>query len=139
MILGKKILVLDDEGCIRDLIRETLEEKGYSVITTEDPGTAAVKAHNVDLVILDLSMSDQIGTQGLDVLIHIWENKLNNTPVIIFSAYVTLQEIIDEIHEVEDIYGEGRSVFECVSKYKGIEKLVESVDDLFMGANKQLK
>ena len=127
----KKILVLDDEGCIRDLIDEVLQDAGYEVITAESPGMAAVRAYKADLVVLDLSMTEKDDTEGMNVLVHLWEDKLNHTPVIIFSEFALLPETQNEIREMEEVYGDGRKVYDCIPKSDGMAKLVESVDRLF--------
>ena len=61
-----KILVVDDEFILRDLMRTILEEEGYSVITASDGEEALTKADNElpDLIILDLMMP---GKSGLEV------------------------------------------------------------------------
>lgn len=126
----KKILVLDDEGCIRDLIHEVLQDVGFDVIKSENPGMAAVHVYKADLIILDLSMSNKGSTEGLDVLIHLWEDKLIKTPVIIYSAYADLTEIVNEVKEIEELYGEGRKVYECIPKSDGLMRLVKLVERL---------
>ena len=61
-----KILVVDDEFMLRDLMRTILEEEGYSVITASNGEEAITKADNElpDLIILDLMMP---GKSGLEV------------------------------------------------------------------------
>ncbi len=61
-----KILVVDDEFILRDLMRTILEEEGYRVITASDGEEALTKADNElpDLIILDLMMP---GKSGLEV------------------------------------------------------------------------
>jgi DNA-binding response OmpR family regulator len=61
-----KILVVDDEFILRDLMRTILEEEGYSVITASDGEEALAKADNEmpDLIMLDLMMP---GKSGLEV------------------------------------------------------------------------
>jgi DNA-binding response OmpR family regulator len=61
-----KILVVDDEFILRDLMRIILEEQGYSVITASNGEEALTKADNElpDLIILDLMMP---GKSGLEV------------------------------------------------------------------------
>jgi DNA-binding response OmpR family regulator len=61
-----KVLVVDDEFILRDLMRTILEEEGYSVITASNGEEALTKADNElpDLIILDLMMP---GKSGLEV------------------------------------------------------------------------
>jgi len=71
-----KVMVVDDEGMIRELLRNVLETAGYSILECED-GEAAVemfraKFREIDLVILDLTMPRLSGQetfvrmQGID-------------------------------------------------------------------------
>jgi DNA-binding response OmpR family regulator len=61
-----KILVVDDEFILRDLMRTILEEEGFGVITASDGEEALKKADNElpDLILLDLMMP---GKSGLEV------------------------------------------------------------------------
>jgi two-component system phosphate regulon response regulator PhoB len=62
---GLKVLVVEDEPDLRDLLRYNLMTAGYTVETAED-GTralAAVRASAPDLVVLDLMLQDIPGTE----------------------------------------------------------------------------
>ena len=65
-VKGKEsILVIDDEMVIRDLIKEGLEDLGYTVLTAEDGYTGVSlykeKAGETDLIILDLILPKMSG------------------------------------------------------------------------------
>lgn len=65
-VKGKEsILVIDDEMVIRDLIKEGLEDLGYTVLTAEDGHTGVSlykeKAGETDLIILDLILPKMSG------------------------------------------------------------------------------
>ena len=62
----KKILVVDDEPKIVQLVRDYLERAGFHVITAPNGKTALSLAHSEkpDLVILDLGLPEM---DGLDV------------------------------------------------------------------------
>ncbi len=81
--MSYKILIVDDEAEIRDLLRLYLEKDGYE---TEEAGDGAEALEilgrmEADLVILDIMMP---GIDGYRVLKNIREK--NNIPVIILSA-----------------------------------------------------
>ena len=79
----KKILVVDDEKKICDLLKAYLEKDGYSVIVAHDGKQALdlVKTQNPDLVVLDLNLP---GMDGLDVCktLRSW----SKVPVIMLTA-----------------------------------------------------
>ena len=78
-----KILVVDDEEKIRDIIKEYLEFEGFEYIEAEN-GVEAInilKKEQVDLVLLDVMMPK---IDGIKVLKEI--RAKGNTPVILLTA-----------------------------------------------------
>jgi two-component system alkaline phosphatase synthesis response regulator PhoP len=65
--MSAKILVIDDEPSILDLVVAYLEKEGYDVLTAVDgiSGLKAAKRHKPDLVVLDIMLP---GIDGLEVL-----------------------------------------------------------------------
>ncbi|MEO0560498.1 MAG: response regulator [Chloroflexota bacterium] len=63
---AKRILVVDDEGAIRQLLRQLLEAEGYTVLEAVDGVEAIkqIKQHSPDLIILDVMMPN---VNGFDV------------------------------------------------------------------------
>jgi len=59
------ILVIDDEGMIRELFKDTFEKLGHRVITAKDgsEGLRLVKERDFDLVFLDLKMPGMDGAE----------------------------------------------------------------------------
>jgi two-component system alkaline phosphatase synthesis response regulator PhoP len=81
-----KILVVDDEQDILDLLSVNLAREGFQVITTDNGESALelVSARKPDLVILDLMLP---GIQGLEVCKQIRANPENiNLPILMLSA-----------------------------------------------------
>jgi CheY-like chemotaxis protein len=66
----KKILVVDDERAVRDLLREKLEKDKYAVITAASgqEALAACKTDKPDLVLLDIAMPAMDGYQTCERL-----------------------------------------------------------------------
>ncbi len=84
MIQNKyKILVVEDEANIRNLIRTMLETAGYQTILSDTVSAAKTlfKSHIPDLVILDLGLPDM---DGMNFLTFARESSL--TPIIVLSA-----------------------------------------------------
>ncbi len=83
----KKILLVDDDTHIRDLVKQELREEGYQILTASDGKEALAllmsEFEKPDLVILDLRMAEM---NGLDTIDFILKLKFK-FPVIIFSSY----------------------------------------------------
>jgi two-component system alkaline phosphatase synthesis response regulator PhoP/two-component system response regulator VicR len=91
----KKILVIDDEIAIRDLLELVLKRENY-LVQTADNGTNGLKEFNSfkpDLVLLDLMLPDY---SGYDLCREIVKNSA--IPVIMLSAK---NEIIDKVLGLE--------------------------------------
>lgn len=86
MTNSKKILVVDDDSGIGEMLKTLLEFYGYQVEVTEKPYETErlILEKNIDLVLLDMLIS---GVNGTDVCSAIRKNEATaNTPVIMMSA-----------------------------------------------------
>ena len=79
----KKILVVDDEKPISDIIKFNLTKEGYDVHTAYDGEEALKQVEEVspDLIILDLMLPE---VDGFDICRQVRQEK--NTPIIMVSA-----------------------------------------------------
>jgi two-component system response regulator VicR len=79
----KKILVVDDEKPISDIVKFNLEKEGYQVVTAFDGEEALekVESESPDLILLDLMLPKK---DGLEVAREI--RKTLDTPIIMVSA-----------------------------------------------------
>jgi DNA-binding NtrC family response regulator len=86
----KRLLVLDDEAHIRELLDLELTDLGYEVITQDSVFNALnyLKSHVVDLVILDIKMPGTDGIEALEKII----SMQRSLPVVIYSAYSHYKE-----------------------------------------------
>ncbi|MDY7041997.1 MAG: response regulator, partial [Chloroflexota bacterium] len=83
---GKKILVVDDEQDILELLRHQLESRGYQVVSTSLGSSVVSTAcrEQPDLITLDVLLPDR---DGFEVLRDLKENSQTaNIPVIILSV-----------------------------------------------------
>ncbi|ABW66432.1 response regulator transcription factor [Desulfosudis oleivorans] len=80
----KQILIIEDEAHIAQGLQLNLSLKGYDVMVAENGsrGLAAWKAHNPDLIVLDIMLP---GMDGLSVLQHI-RLEDEKIPILILSA-----------------------------------------------------
>lgn len=93
--MDSKILVVDDEKAIADIIKFNLEKEGYSVSTAFDgeEGVQAVDNIMPDLIILDIMMPKKDGFQALKEI-----RMKHNTPVIMLTAK---EEEVDKVLGLE--------------------------------------
>jgi DNA-binding NtrC family response regulator len=90
-----KILVVDDDPDILEVIAEVLGEGGYTVATAPD-GTKAIQsidAEFYDLVLTDLKMPE---VDGMKVLEHVVEQS-PDTMCIILTGYGTIESAVEAI------------------------------------------
>jgi len=90
----EKILVVDDEPNILDLIKIRLESQGYEVIPADEGETALARARDVvlDLAIMDLKLGQ--GEDGLGIM----EKLLlinPHIPVIILTAHGSIANAVE--------------------------------------------
>ena len=90
-----RILVIDDEGAIRDSLRMILEYEDYQFVgaATGQEGIAAVQRERPDLVLLDIKMP---GMDGLEVLrkLHTLDETL---PIVMISGHGTTATAVEAI------------------------------------------
>src|SRR5437870_11182042 len=88
-----RILVVDDEGAIRDSLRMTLEYEGYEVFgaATGQEGLALAERDTPDLVLLDVKMP---GIDGLEVLDRL-RAMGDAVPVIVVSGHGTISTAVE--------------------------------------------
>ena len=81
-----KILVVDDDSGIGEMLQTLLEFYGYTVVVTEKPDDTEnlIKKHDIDLLLLDMLIS---GVNGTDVCARLRRNKeMEKVPVLMMSA-----------------------------------------------------
>jgi DNA-binding response OmpR family regulator len=84
-----RILVVDDEASIRDLVRDVLEEEGHEVLLADDgyAGLRMAERHAPDCIVLDVMMP---GLDGHGVLRRLRASRGSRTgaavPVVMLTA-----------------------------------------------------
>ena len=84
----KKILVIDDNADIRDLVQYIFEKAGKLVIQGEDgeKGLAQLKAERPDLILLDTTMPGISGLEVLKVIRQDSDAEISAIPVVMLTA-----------------------------------------------------
>ncbi|MBR4875882.1 MAG: response regulator transcription factor [Clostridia bacterium] len=81
--MQKTILIIEDDSNIRELLRLYLSQEGYKIETAQDglEGLRAFRAHEPDLILLDLMMPVMDGTQVIKEV-----RAVSKVPVIMLTA-----------------------------------------------------
>lgn len=92
-----RVLVVDDEKFIRDILADFLSLEGYAVKTAQDGSAAITELHSApyDLVITDLKMP-KLG--GLDLLKEI-QTSYPDTETVIMTGFGTVETAIDAMKQ----------------------------------------
>ena len=123
----KRILILDDEEMIRDLLCETLRKKGYDVETcaTGKEALKMIGEYGYDLLVTDLRLPD---ISGMEVMTRL-KKKQSDIGIIMITAYGSIKNAVKAMQkgafdyvtkpfDLDDI--EGR-----IEKYFSYRSLVE--------------
>ncbi len=89
-----KILIVDDEVGIRELLTEILTDEGYAVSTAENADAAWEIRRNeqLSLILLDIWMP---GKDGLTLLKQWRDAGLANVPVVVMSGHATIDTAVE--------------------------------------------
>ncbi|MDD5657448.1 MAG: response regulator [Elusimicrobia bacterium] len=81
---GARVLIVDDELCVRDILRRQLESRGYSTAAagSAEDALARLGAERFDLILLDNNLP---GMTGLKALAGI--RRATAAPVLIVSGH----------------------------------------------------
>ena len=121
----KKILVVDDELGIRELLRDILIDEGFEIFVAENATEARElkKSKMPDLILLDIWMPDCDGI----TLLKEWVNeKFMTSPVVMMSGHGT----IDTALEATKI-----GAFDFLEKPITLQKLLKTVNEALKHAN----
>ena len=95
MAMKTRILVVDDERSMREMLCILLEREGYEAVEagSADKALQLFESSVFDLVISDIQMP---GMNGIDLLAHI--KKLSpDVPVLMITAFATAEQAVDAI------------------------------------------
>jgi two-component system alkaline phosphatase synthesis response regulator PhoP len=120
MMTKQKILIVDDEIHILELLRYNLETNGFEVIQAENGEEALelISNETIDGVILDLMLP---GIDGIEVLRKVRKSDKSNLPIIMLTAK---NEEIDAVIGLEmgadDYIGKPFRTRELISRLKSV-------------------
>jgi len=104
---GARILLVEDDEVLRDLIERNLQVRGHAVRTAGDARTALahLQTDSFDLIILDICLPDQTGWEVLRTAqregrLHpeVFEGDSQRLPVVVLSAVRVSPRRLAEFH-----------------------------------------
>jgi CheY-like chemotaxis protein len=117
---GKRVLVIDDDAEISNVVREILEDEGYEVALAAEGGAAlkllSEKTHQPDLILLDMRMP---GVNGWDFATAYRQRPGPHAPLVTMTAAHDAQAWAREI----DAAGVLGKPFELVELLDIVERL----------------
>ena len=91
----KKILIVDDEIELVELLKIRLEASGYEVVTAHSglEGLSRATSEVPDLIVLDIAMPEMDGYTTLQKLKE--EEKTKAIPIIMLTAYAKMKSLFE--------------------------------------------
>ncbi|GAB4312115.1 MAG: hypothetical protein Kow0059_02440 [Candidatus Sumerlaeia bacterium] len=127
--MSKKILIIDDEEDVVEIIKTTLKTKGYQTIHAYDgeEGLKQALVNQPDLIILDLMMPKMSGLELTKRLRR--DEKTRDIPIIVMSA------LGKDTGKPEEFWRDGLKVNEFLSKPFDTFDLLGRVETIFRSKN----
>ncbi len=126
--MADKVLIIDDEEHIAELIRYNLEAAGYKTVVANNgiDGLSRAREEEPDLVLLDLMLP---GIDGLEVCKRLRaEEKTRNVPIIMLTA---------KSEEIDKILGLELGADDYITKPFSVRELTARVKALLRRSNAQ--
>ena len=117
---GDRLLVLDDEDMIRDLLRETFQKKGFHVDTAMNGKEALAKLgeQRYDLLVTDLRLPDISGMKILSTA----RKKHPDVGIIMITAYGSIKNAVKAMKQ---------GAFDYITKPFNLDEMELVVDKFF--------
>jgi len=121
----RRILVIDDGDCVRDIIRLFLEKEGFEVCGEAADGVEAIeqaKKLKPDLIVMDLAMPRMNGAEAASIL----STAMPSVPIVLLTLYMNV---------LGPSLASAIGVKAVVDKIEGMDKLVACVRSLLQPAH----
>ena len=118
-----KILIVEDDKSIMNLISITLKINGYSYLTADcgKTGVSICASQHPDLILLDLGLPDMDGIEVIRT-IRTWAN----TPIVVISARGEDKDKIDALDSGADDYlTKPFSVDELLARIRAVQRRLQ--------------
>ena len=133
----RKILIVDDEAGLRELVRINLEHEGFAVIQAENgaQGLAMAREELPDLVIMDVMMPEMDGWEACRQL-----REFSQVPVLMLTARVQSQDIVTGLDRGADDYlGKPFNMDELMARVRALLRRVPSPNRPLVAGNAEIQ
>lgn len=116
VIMGKRILAIDDNPAILDVLNEILSFEGYEVVTISDGRKVfdTVEQVHPDLILLDVMLDN---LDGREICRALKNNRMfSGIPVIMISATHDLKSLLDQPGAPDDFIAKPFDIYYLISK-----------------------
>ncbi len=133
----KKILVVDDEPSLRDLVELVLKREKYEVATAVDGKTALklAESFNPDLILLDIMLPDMSGHEVCKQL-----NSTKRVPTIMVTArHETIDKVLGLELGADDYVTKPFEIMELLARIKALLRRASKDEELDIITHLDLK
>ncbi len=115
-----KVLVIDDNESITELLEKLLAAKHHQCISANDgrTGLRLITEQHFDVILLDLAMPDFSGSDVIDHLERL--DKLKEQKVILFTASAITKGDIETLLQ--------KGVYSCIKKPVKMSTLIQAIE-----------
>ena len=97
-----RIIIIDDDGSIRQVLKTILEEEGYTVDTADTGKEAVLKTNEkvYNLALIDMRLPD---IEGIDLILKIKDTTPRMRKIIV-TGYPTIQNAMEAVNRQADAF-----------------------------------
>lgn len=116
----KKILIVEDDNMVVNIVTYLLEKEGFDILVAKDgnEGAKAIESEKPDLILMDIILPYKSGLEVTSLA----KQKSPKTPIIVISSLGLIDETIQEARDlgVAAVFSKPFLPYELVDKIKSI-------------------
>jgi len=131
LCIGMKLLIVEDEARMADLLRKGLTEEGHAATCASDgaEGLALAKAYEFDVIILDIMMPK---LSGYDLAKRLRAEKIR-TPILMLTARDAVPDIVRGLDlGADDYMTKPFSFEELVARLRSVKRRALAAEDIHL-------
>ncbi len=116
----KKVLIVEDDSLVVNIVSYLLEKEGFNVVVAKDgnEGAEALESEKPDLILMDIILPYKSGLEVTSLA----KQKLPNTPIIVISSLGLIDQTIKEAMDlgVSAVVSKPFSPDDLINKIKSV-------------------